>query len=280
MRGVCRRGGGQGPAVLTIRQSLIELTGLAYATGEEWLAFWRERGQQFDFERERGQGDDGSTVVRRPKFFGSEIASSRVIFVVDVSGSMVMWDPDAEFTEEGWKSIHAPPERVRMNRLQKELKQVLEGLGPEVRFNLIAFSDALRRWNKALVPASPENIAAAKQWVERLRADGGTYTGTALREALEDPEVDTIYLLSDGAPMKYGEERLDARYREEILTETARRNRFRRVRIHCLGFDGEGIWPKAHGPRPPSLAKQKTGDFIRFMQQLARDNGGEYRSIP
>ncbi|MFC1708279.1 hypothetical protein ACFL59_15920, partial [Planctomycetota bacterium] len=129
-------------------------------------------------------------------------------------------------------------------------------------------------------PATGANKQAAQGFVETLRADGGTHTGRALEDAFKHEKCDTIFLLTDGAPMKYGDDKLDARYREEILQETRKRNRYRRVRIHCLGFTGAGVWPKERGPRPESLAKLKTADFVTFLTQLASENWGEFTSIP
>jgi hypothetical protein len=269
----------RGRTFMTVRRALVDLTGLAYATGQEWLDFWKTRGESFDFEGDYGAGEEGESVVRRPTFFGSEIASSRVVIVVDTSGSMEMWDPDGETTEDSWTNAKPPAHLVRMTRTKQELERLIDALGPEVHFNILAFSGSVKRWQKQVVEASPDNVADAKAFVGRLRADGGTYTGRALEEAFADTEADMIILLSDGAPMKFGEERLDAKYRDGILSDITRNNRFRRVRIDCIGFDGPGVWPKVLGPRPTSLDKQKTGDFIRFMQQLAASNGGSYRSI-
>lgn len=270
----------KGRLFVAIRRSLVELTGLAYATGAEWASFWTERGASFDFDKDHGAEDGGKSLVERPKFFGSEVGTTSVVFVIDVSGSMKMWDPNDEFPEEKYATGKPPQSRVRIDRAKAELIRVVKKLSDDVSFNIISFSSAPRRWQRQVLQATPANVKAAVTFVERLREGGGTETDRALEEAFKDPDIDTIFLLSDGSPEKFAEEKLDAKYRDEILRDTKKTNRFRRVRINCLGFDEPGIWPKYLGARPKSLDPQKIGQLIRFMKQLAADNGGMYQSVP
>lgn len=268
------------------RRALIDLTGFAYARGEDWIAFAQERADTFDFENDKGREVEGATIstakakAMQAQFFGSEIRSSRVVFVIDTSGSMVMWDENGEFREQDYKDKRAPEARQRMHRTKEELKKVISSLQDYVLFNVVSFSSATRRWQQELVPATESNKEKARTFVDRLRADGGTHTGDALEDAFKFEECDTIYLLTDGAPEKFGEEKLDAKYREEILTKTKTLNRHRRVRVHCLGFTGVGVWPKEEGVRPDSLDPSKTGDCVSFLRRLAEQNAGDFKEIP
>ncbi|MHC4391585.1 MAG: VWA domain-containing protein [Planctomycetota bacterium] len=270
----------KGRTFMTVRRSLIELTGFHYATGEEWLGFAKTRADEFDFENDRGEEGDGGSIVKRPTFFGSEIESTQVVFIVDTSGSMEMWDENSEFPEDKYKTGRPPESRVRMKRTQEELKKTLRKLGPTTRFNIIGFSSAIRRWQKDLVPADKKNIEDALAFVDRLQADGGTYTDLALKEAFKYEDVDAIYLLSDGSPIKFGEEKLDTRYRGEILGDTWGWNRYRKVQIHTMGFAGDGVWPKHLGPRPSSLKKGNSSVLIQFLTDLATQNFGTFVPVP
>lgn len=272
--------GDKGRVFMAARRSLVDLTGEAYAKGEEWKAFWEGKKDSYDFEKDRGKGDEGATAVRRAEFFGQQIESSAVVVVVDVSGSMEMWDANAEFPEEKYKDTKPPKERVRMDRVKAELARVVDALSKETRFNVVTFSGVLKRWQTKLVPADDRNKAGAKQFVAGLRADGGTYTDIALKDAFAYADADLVILCSDGAPMKYAEDRQDAKYRDQILGDVEKWNRYRRVRIDCLGFDGFGVWPKHLGPRPDSLKEDKTKEFIKFMVDLADQNNGTYKPIP
>jgi len=270
----------KGRVFMAARRSLIDLTGETFAKGEEWKAFFADRKDTYDFEKDRGKGDEGSTAVRRAEFFGQQIESSAVVLVVDISGSMEMWDANAEFPEEKYKDQKPPKERVRMERVRAELVKAIEALTAETRFNVVAFSDVIKRWQPKLVPADDKNKAAAKQFAQGLRFQGGTFTDTALKDAFAYADADLVILCSDGAPQKYNEDKLDAKYRDQILADVERWNRYRRVRIDCLGFDGVGIWPKHLGPRPQSLKEDKTKEFIKFMVDLAEQNNGTYKPIP
>ncbi len=118
-----------------------------------------------------GNGAGGSS------FFGFSADSERVVFIVDVSGSM-----------------HGR----RIRRAQTELRHTLESLKPTQKFYIVFFSDgALPMPATALLPATSENVSLAWQWVQQAQCGGGTNPLPALLLAL-DLKPDTIYLLTDG----------------------------------------------------------------------------------
>ncbi len=281
-----------------VRQALVDLTGEDFFTQERWQGWWTANEGTFDFEK-RGEAREAATRERGaeekvPTFFGSEIASNRVCFIIDTSGSMQMTDRPAEhpLSEEDFaKADPDTPEMralKRMERAKKALTQAVQGLQPTQRFNILAFSDNTRSWKPAVVEASPANKADALKYVEGLRDDGGTHTYSALETALRDPSIDTIYLLSDGAPMiKVGNpgEQMRLFARDEvrrILDFVRRENRFRGVRIFTFGMDGVGVWHHKWGlPRPLSLPTEPEWLSIlsNFMRDLASMTGGEFSSI-
>src|SRR5690606_38827116 len=116
-------------------------------------------------------------------------------------------------------------------------------------FNLIPFNGAFQPWQPRLVPATPAARAAARTFVEGLQAGGGTNIYDPLEAALLDPDVDTIYLLTDGDPS--GGKFVLA---EEILREVRRLNAARQVAIHTISIGG----------RSP------------LLRRLAEENGGRY----
>ena len=82
-----------------------------------------------------------------------------------------------------------------------------------------------------------------------LRPGGGTNIHDALELAFEDERVDTIYLLSDGAPSTGPIVQAD-----ELRDEVARWNSVRGVVIHCIAV----------------------GQDHRLLKGLAEDSGGKY----
>jgi len=222
-------------------------------------------------------------------FFGIEIKSKRVIFVIDVSGSMEVADPPPEnWREETEKKLRTTvvdekerekrmkeaeeqmkkwqEERKRIYRVKKELIKTIKTLNRDVKFNIIAFRDGVEVWKKSLVEANEGNRNDAISWVEKLKADGLTWTDDALREAFKDKEVDTIILLTDGAPTHVGGDakpewdgHQDSRVLiAEILDWVRKENQFRKITIHTLGFI--------------------TANF-EFLKKLSAENNGKFEEI-
>lgn len=155
-----------------------------------------------------------------------------VVFVFDTSGSMA----DDERFEE----------------YQQMLQQWLMYL-PFDRFNVIDFDSGVKPWRPdVLVTATAAEREAACQFVEGFTAGGSTNTLGALQAAFAMPGVDTIILMSDGAPDK--DQPMD-----QIHDWLARENKSRGVVINTVGM---GLYfDKAYGP---------------FLQKIASDHGGMF----
>ena len=106
-----------------------------------------------------------------------------VTVVLDVSGSM-----------SGEKIVQA----------KAALRGLLETLGREDRFRLVAFSNAVRVLDADWSRTSGAGLDQARAWVDGLVADGGTNIGEALDEAfrLRSPRdrLPIVIFLTDGLP--------------------------------------------------------------------------------
>jgi hypothetical protein len=69
------------------------------------------------------------------------------------------------------------------------------------RFNLIRFSTEAVQWEPNLVSTSDDSCQEAVEWVTDFEASGSTCTLEALQMAFDDPEIQGIYLLTDGKPV-------------------------------------------------------------------------------
>jgi Ca-activated chloride channel family protein len=109
--------------------------------------------------------------------------SRDVTVVVDVSGSM---------------------SGEKMSQARNALNALLESLNESDRFRLIAFSDQVRSYRADWTVASNQAVDAARNWVDRLHAEGGTNISGALNEAFEaeSPEsrVPFVIFITDGLP--------------------------------------------------------------------------------
>lgn len=83
------------------------------------------------------------------------------------------------------------------------LDDALGRLRPDERFNVIRFNDRNEAFAPAAVPANPANVLQARQWVQALRAEGGTEMGPALSTALGTPATPgflrQLVLITDAA---------------------------------------------------------------------------------
>lgn len=103
--------------------------------------------------------------------------------VVDVSGSM---------------------SGAKLDQAQEALRQLLGTLGARDRFRLIAFGSDVRTHAEGWTPATGEELAQARRWVDDLRAEGGTNIEGALAEAFRvEPRgnaLPVVLFLTDGIP--------------------------------------------------------------------------------
>lgn len=149
-----------------------------------------------------------------------------------------------------------------------ELKKALLGLPRDAHFNLIAFNHGVYVWRDGMQKATDGNKDDALKWVRARDASGSTFIDGALRQAFRiaglgavdnaypEVNVDTIILLSDGAPTDNGFPKSEFMDPEVILEHVREWNGFRRVVINTIGVD--------------------LVDGIEFLKKLAEENGGVY----
>jgi len=275
---------------LKTRQALATLCGTDFEKAEEWRQWWalkkqelKEKEKQGALEKDEERGMTVADTVKKsaPKFFGTEVVSNRVIFLIDTSSSMQARDPVYIKTPDGqivrktklprnavtddWGGYPClPKSRARIERVKRELVKCIEKLHPRAKFNVMAFSSGVKCWRRRLVAASKQNKAAAILFVKSLKAQGDTYTDEALKKAFDDPEVDTIYLLSDGQPWR-GNNPIDV---DNILEWVKKSNRFRRIIIHTFGFE-----------QARSTPNMDVGAMMKLLKGLAEQTGGSFTNI-
>jgi len=259
------------PPWAELRMSLGELMGRTLESGADYRSWWlvlKERGglasvtdedRERDRQAKRRDSGELSTSVR---LFGSEILCTRLVFVLDTSGSMQTIDPGdgrpggTSSVPQGEPDPSRPDPRLRIERAKRELKRVVGVLPDSTEINIIAYSSSVHAWKETgLHKLSSKNRADAIAFIEEFRADGVTATDQALRVALEVEGTRCIYLLSDGKPsMGEGEDIPHG----TIYDLVEAKNKLLKVRIFSLGFSG---------------ADQS------FMRELARRTGGRYSDI-
>jgi Mg-chelatase subunit ChlD len=209
-----------------ITKGLRMLTGIDQGTtSDRWMRWWNGEGADFELpsledaiaaaEMRQENKAKGGTIA---SFYGLDVASDRIAFVMDTSGSM---------NEEQGRG-------TRMDAASAELEQSLEKYPAGAWFNLVFFSTEVTAWKEAMVKMDDFTRSSALDYVSRQRPGGATAIYDALRRVFDDREIDTIFLLTDGEPQG-GTENDPFRIREEVL----RWNLTRGIEIHCVSIGSE-----------------------------------------
>lgn len=123
------------------------------------------------------------TLILSPpeKFAIEDVAPKEIVFVLDTSGSM-----------EGF-----PIEKAK-----ESMKMALEGLYPNDSFNLITFAGDTNVLFDEPVPATPDNLRKAQEFLDSRRGDGGTEMMEAVKIALAPSDAQNhlriVCFMTDG----------------------------------------------------------------------------------
>jgi Ca-activated chloride channel family protein len=127
-------------------------------------------------------------ISPREEMSEEKVLPRDMTFVFDTSGSM---------------------QGEKIQQARAALRYCVQGLKPQDRFNIVAFSTTTDPFQAGLVEASGENIKAALAYIDKLEARGGTDINSALTQALSakgsaakgaEERPATILFMTDGRP--------------------------------------------------------------------------------
>ncbi len=228
---------------------LFDLTGQPFRAAEKnWLAWWEREGDKSDvisladLEKAREREElRRLKQVTNSTFFGIRIISHRVLFIIDVSGSM---EEQMRVQYEGDESL------TRMAVARRELTTAIRSLERGALFNIITFSSGVDSWlDNGVTGSSEVSRDEAEAFVARLKPGGATNLYDSIKLAFEDTEVDTIFILSDGEPTAGEVTNVNA-----IRSDVAAWNEHRRIEINTIGI----------------------GSRLNILEWLAEDSGGKH----
>jgi hypothetical protein len=192
-----------------IERRLYHLSGLKSAEKPDFATWWQEKKAEFVFPSGPAKPMDLPARAGQPSYYGLPVYGSKLIFVIDFSGSM---------------------EGPKMAAAKRELIATIAQLPDGVYFNIISFNSEVFPWKQELLPTGPDSRKEAMRWVGGGAAIGMTASYDALRSALRQ-NCDAIYFLTDGEPTA-GE----VTNRQQIINRISEQNRVRRATIHCIGI--------------------------------------------
>jgi Ca-activated chloride channel family protein len=123
------------------------------------------------------------TFILQPpdRVAAEDVTPKEIVFVLDTSGSM-----------SGFP----------MEKAKEAMKLALDGLHPRDTFNLITFAGDTHVLFPAPVPATPDNLARAQEFLATRRGAGGTEMMKAIRAALDPSDsqehVRVVCFMTDG----------------------------------------------------------------------------------
>ncbi|HLK05023.1 MAG TPA: marine proteobacterial sortase target protein [Candidatus Acidoferrum sp.] len=130
--------------------------------------------------KERGESEFLLTAYP-PSAAPTKRVPVEMLYMIDISGSM---------------------NGTSIEQARAALLQALDRLAPNDRFGILAFNSYYQEFSAEPLVASADNVAAARRYVERLQAEGGTEMLPALLHLMKKAEhpgyVRTIVLLTDG----------------------------------------------------------------------------------
>jgi hypothetical protein len=218
---------------------------------EAWRLWWEtERASWTPASAAREAEGAAGAAKEGVYFYGIRTSSKRIVFCIDISGSMA-------FPLDGQGGTKPP----RIETAKRELLQALAALSEDAWFSIVTYGSTVATWKRRPIQATVAHKQEARKFVEQLRPSGATNIFDALVESMEvaaaagkrkdADEADTIFFLTDGQPT-HGRIVDPA----QILEEITARNRLHGIVIHAIGVSKE----------------QNAG----FLLNLARRNGGEY----
>ena len=264
-----------------LADALKELTGKSFGTdANAWRKWYHERDPDAPPDEPPPPDPAGAaSAVDEPTYFGIKVISERILFVLDISRSMrtpididkmklaresastgADGDPENKDDEKFEETIEWWKIKDRLDLAKAQLKFVIKNLGKKQEFEIVVFSDSVHAWNGGrLMGASPRAKAKAVQFIDQVEVQGATAFGDALDFSFEmagagsydknyRSGVDTIFVLSDGAPSDRPE--------DEILESVRHRNRLRKIKVHVIAIMNYSV---------------------RFLRLLAEQNGGAYK---
>jgi len=245
----------EGHTLDVFARALASLTGKRHGIFPDvWKRWWEANGARVLAEglgpRGGARGPDAEGGGRDVHFYGIRQISRRIIYVLDISGSMK----------------HKVGDGTRLDACRDEFKRAVGRLRRGATFNLVVYSTDVEVWSKKqpMRPKNEKTVAEVGSFVDGFQPKNSTNIFDALKTAFELAGAgasrkggrlvaDTIFLLTDGSPTTPDGKTADT---GRILEGARLWNADGRVTIHTIGI-GNNL-------------------NTSFLAALAREHGGQF----
>jgi hypothetical protein len=221
---------------------LQELTGEKHTKKEAWEFWWKEKGDGFDFSRGRRKEARTADETVAGSFNGILFESDHVAFLIDVSQRMAQPLVSQQCS--------------RAEAAVKELEATLTRLQGQLNFSLYTYANGVTPFSKkGPVELTPKVQEKALEFVRDEPLLGSKDIWGALEVVLEDPDVDTVFLLSSGEP----DIGLYVHW-NRVTWHLRELNRFHKLVVHAIAYDKE----EGYRDQLRKIAEATGGEFKGF----------------
>lgn len=217
---------------------------------KQWAQWWETAKADFEFPaplpvgaatvatvegQPLAQSDSDRVRWGKTRYYGLPVYGKRLVFVLDASSSML--------------------QGTRITDAKMQLISAVNELDDGFYFNIVVYNQVVGAWQRGALQATESARKNAARYVASIQPQATTATYDALEAAFAHPEVEAIYLVTDGAPTAGKILNLD-----QIVKAISDQNQTRRVSLNVIGIQ----------PEPP---------FEVFLKALAEQNFGTYRRV-
>jgi uncharacterized protein YegL len=203
-------------------------------------------------------------------FYGLTAAGQKVVFVVDISGSMEGKNEGSlqdiatgVAVQTGGRAMgsaiggsvgsflgkQTASEATKLGGAKRELIPAIQGLPEGSSFAIVTFGRDVKPWMLGMADVNGKNQNIATALIKQLEANGGTPARKALEETFNSfPDATMVVFVSDGQPTDGNP--------NDILARVKALNNGRRVVVSTVGLGAD--------------------QDENFLAALATQNGGQY----
>lgn len=220
-------------------------TGEKHSRKEAWQAWWKEHGAGFDPKKKRTAQDGGDERSSAATFNGIVFESDHAAFLIDVSGAM----------EERMKTRSATKAEAAHQELADTFTRLL-ALPTKSSVSVLAYSDEVTPFSKKGASELTEKTKEkALAFVADQRLSGHKDIWLALETVLDDPSIDTVFLLSSGEP----DIGLYVHW-NRVTWHLKEQNRFRKLVVHAVAYSDSEFYRG----QLQKIAEATGGEFVWF----------------
>jgi hypothetical protein len=217
------------------------LTGQRHTKREEWERWWMENRESFDFPEGSGGRVRSKAGKTETAFNGIKLESDHVAFLIDKSKAM-----REQLSSRG---------KSKDSAAHEELAGVFEKLQGRLTFNIFCYEMRVRAYQDRPAKLTRSVARKALEFHDKSPIGGQKDIWAALMAVIDNPVLDTAYLLSSGEP-DVGE----YVHWNRVTYQLKEINRFHKVIFHTIAYS-DNQW---YRDQLEKIAEATGGDFEWF----------------